>query len=57
MKHSSIRVLLSMVVVFDLEPKEIIYTHQPEGFSIPGKENHVCVLKMSLYELKRSTRA
>ena len=30
--------------------------HQPEGFIILGKENHVCLLKKSLYGLKQSPR-
>ena len=30
--------------------------HQPEGFIISGKENHVCLLKKSLYGLKQSPR-
>ncbi|RVW44318.1 Retrovirus-related Pol polyprotein from transposon TNT 1-94 [Vitis vinifera] len=38
----------------DLE--EQIYMHQPEGFIISGKENHVCLLKKSLYGLKQSPR-
>ena len=69
-KHSSIRVLLAMVALFDLkveqldvkiaflhgELEEQIYMHQPEGFIISGKENHVCLLKKSLYGLKQSPR-
>ena len=30
--------------------------HQPEGFEIHGKEDHVCLLKKSLYGLKQSPR-
>ena len=70
-KHSSIMVLLTMVTLFDLElekldvkivflhgklEKQIIYMHQPEGFIILGKEDHVCLLKKSLYGLKQSPR-
>ncbi|WJZ89462.1 hypothetical protein VitviT2T_008682 [Vitis vinifera] len=69
-KHSSIRVLLAMVALFDLESKQLdvktaflygelekqIYMHQPKGFIILGKENHVCLLKKSLYGLKQSPR-
>ena len=67
-KHNSIRVLLAMVTLFDLqleqldvkttflhgELEEQIYMHQPEGFIISGKEYHVCLLKKSLYGLKKS---
>ncbi|RVX05834.1 Retrovirus-related Pol polyprotein from transposon TNT 1-94 [Vitis vinifera] len=38
------------------ELEEQIYMHQPEGFIISGKENHVCLLKKSLYGLKQSPR-
>ena len=69
-KHSSIRVLLAMVALFDLkveqldvkiaflhdELEEQIYMHQPEGFIISGKEDHVCLLKKSRYGLKQSPR-
>jgi len=34
------------------ELEEQIFMHQPEGFVIEGKENHVCRLKKSLYGLK-----
>ena len=30
--------------------------HQPNGFIISGNENHVCLLKKSLYGLKQSPR-
>ena len=69
-KHSSIRVLLAMVAKFNLELEQLdvktaflhgeldeqIYMHQPEGFEIHGKEDHVCLLKKSLYGLKQSPR-
>ena len=70
MRHSSIHVVLAMVALFDLELeqldvkkaflhgelKEQIYMHQLEGFVIEGKEDHVCLLKKSLYGLKQSPR-
>ncbi|XXG70306.1 hypothetical protein AAC387_Pa06g3094 [Persea americana] len=69
-KHSSIRVLLAMVAKFNLELEQLdvktvflhgeldkqIYMHQPEGFEIHGKEDHICLLKKSLYGLKQSPR-
>jgi len=64
--HTSIRVLLAFVVLFDLkleqldvksvflygELEEEIYMKQPKGFIVPGKEQCVCRLKKSLYRLK-----
>ena len=38
------------------ELKEEIYMDQPEGFIVPGKEDHVCKLKRFLYGLKQSPR-
>jgi hypothetical protein len=69
-KHSSIRVLLAMVALFDLELEQLdvktaflhgeleetIYMHQPEGFIVEGKEDHFCQLRRSLYGLKQSPR-
>lgn len=69
-KHSSIRVLLALVVKLDLELVQIdvktaflhgdleeeIYMTQPEGFKVAGKENMVCKLEKSLYGLKQSPR-
>ena len=66
MKHSSIRVLLALVAMHDLELEQLdvktaflygelqedIYMQQPEGFVVEGKEDHVCLLKKSLYGLK-----
>ena len=47
-------VLLNVKIVFlhgDLEEK--IYMTQPNGFNITRKENWVCKLIKSLYELKQ----
>ena len=66
MKHTSIRVLLAIVALLDLELEQLdvktaflhgeleeeIYMHQPEGFVVFGKEDHVCLLKKSFYGLK-----
>ena len=65
-KHSSIRILLAMVALLDLELeqmdvktaflhgnlKEHILMAQPEGFECKGKEDYVCLLHKSLYRLK-----
>jgi ATP-binding cassette subfamily B (MDR/TAP) protein 1 len=64
-KHSSIRMLLSIVAMHDYELEQLdvktaflhgeldenIYMDQPEGFVVPGKENFVCKLKKYLYGL------
>jgi hypothetical protein len=68
-KHSSIRALLGIVAMHDLELEQLdvktaflhddleeIYMDQLEGFIVPGKENFVCKLKKSLYDLKQSPR-
>ncbi|GKV37057.1 hypothetical protein SLEP1_g45126 [Rubroshorea leprosula] len=69
-KHNSIRVLLAMVTLYDLELEQFdvktaflhgeleehIYMSQPEGFIVSGKEDHVCLLQKSLYGLKQSPR-
>ena len=61
-RHTSIRVLLIVVALCDLELEQLdvkttflhgnleeeIYIRQPEGFIIPGKEDHVCCLKKSM---------
>ena len=70
LKHSSIKVLLVMVALFDLELEQLdvkttfllgeleeqIYMYQPEGFIILRKEDHVCLLKNSFYGLKQFPR-
>ncbi|KAJ9543281.1 hypothetical protein OSB04_022988 [Centaurea solstitialis] len=69
-KHSSIRALLSIVALHDLELEQLdvktaflhgeleeeIYMDQPQGFVSVGQENLVCRLKKSLYGLKQSPR-
>ena len=69
-KHTSIRVLLAMVALFDMELEQLdvktaflhgeleetIYMTQPEGHFVKGKEDYVCKLKKSLYGLKQSPR-
>ncbi|KAG8474748.1 hypothetical protein CXB51_031715 [Gossypium anomalum] len=69
-KHSSIRALLGIVAMHDLELEQLdvktaflhgeleedIYMQQPEGFTVFRKEDYVCLLKKSLYGLKQSPR-
>lgn len=69
-KHTSIRILLAIVALNNLELEQLdvktaflhgnleeqIYMQQPEGFVVEGKEDHVCLLKKSLYGLKQSPR-
>lgn len=65
-KHNAIQALLALVALFDLELEQmdvkIAFFHgeledkinmsQPEDYVVEGKENHVCLLKKSLYGLK-----
>eukprot|EP00262_Sarcandra_glabra_P002867 TRINITY_DN13256_c0_g2_i3.p1 TRINITY_DN13256_c0_g2~~TRINITY_DN13256_c0_g2_i3.p1 ORF type:complete len:150 (-),score=28.25 TRINITY_DN13256_c0_g2_i3:17-415(-) len=66
-KHTSIRVLLSIVAQLDLELEQLdvkttflhgdleeIYMTQPEGFKVLGKESLVCKLKKSLYAVTKT---
>ncbi|KAG8478680.1 hypothetical protein CXB51_028518 [Gossypium anomalum] len=67
-KHSSIRALLGIVAMHDLELEQLdvktaflhgelekdIYMQQPEGFIVSEKEDYVCLLRKSLYGLKQS---
>ncbi|KAG8478386.1 hypothetical protein CXB51_028195 [Gossypium anomalum] len=69
-KHSSIRVLLGIVAMHDLELEQLdvktsflhgeleedIYMQQLEGFTVSEKEDYVCLLKNSLCCLKQSPR-
>ncbi|GJS37168.1 transposable element [Tanacetum coccineum] len=62
-RHTSIRVLLSLVAHHDLELEQLdvktaflhgdleeeIYMSQPEGFVIQGKEDYVCKLQKSCH--------
>jgi Reverse transcriptase (RNA-dependent DNA polymerase)/gag-polypeptide of LTR copia-type/Integrase core domain/GAG-pre-integrase domain len=68
--YTSIRALLSLAAYHDWELHQMdvksaylngdldipIYMRQPEGFVVPGKEDHVCQLKKSLYGLKQAGR-
>jgi hypothetical protein len=69
-KMTSIRTILSLMVVEDLHPEQLdvkttflhgdleedIYMQQPQRYEVKGKENLVCRLKKSLYGLKKATR-
>ncbi|KAG8473481.1 hypothetical protein CXB51_035654 [Gossypium anomalum] len=69
-KHSSIRALLGIVAMHDLELEQLdvktaflhgeleedIYMQQPKGFIVSEKEDYVCLLRKSLYGLKPSPR-
>ena len=69
-KMTSIRTILSLVVVEDLHLEQLdvkttflhgdleeeIYMQQPQGYEVKGKENLVCRLKKSLYDLKQAPR-
>ena len=69
-KHSSIRMVLALVVQQDMELEQLdvktAFLHgeleeeidmmQPEGFIEEGMDDKVCLLKKSLYGLKQSPR-
>ena len=69
-RHVSIRVLLALTAIYDMEvdqldvktafshgklQEEILMT-QPEGYVCFEHPDHVCLLKKSLYGLKQSPR-
>ena len=68
--HTSIRVLLTFVTLFDLELEQLvvktaflhagleeeIYMKQPKGFTVSVKKNYICRLKKSLYDMKQAPR-
>eukprot|EP00189_Rhodosorus_marinus_P005631 CAMPEP_0113967652 /NCGR_PEP_ID=MMETSP0011_2-20120614/9063_1 /TAXON_ID=101924 /ORGANISM="Rhodosorus marinus" /LENGTH=116 /DNA_ID=CAMNT_0000980587 /DNA_START=535 /DNA_END=881 /DNA_ORIENTATION=+ /assembly_acc=CAM_ASM_000156 len=68
--RSSVRALLTIAATEDLEVeqadvrtaylnatlKEEVYMYQPKGLEEPGKLDHVCRLKQSLYGLKQAGR-
>ena len=67
-KYKSIRIMLSLVVQYNLELEqmdvktaflhgdleETIYMEQPEGFKVQKNKDMVCLLKKSLYGLKQA---
>jgi hypothetical protein len=55
-KHITLRTMLSIATVLDLDIEEETYIKQPEGYVIPGRENEVCRLKKCIYGLKQSSR-
>ena len=69
-KLASIRILLAIAAIFDLEIhqmdvvtaflagdlEEEIYMEQPEGFKVDSKEDLVCRLRKSIYGLKQAPR-
>jgi len=69
-KHSSIRILLTLVAQYELELdqfdvkiaflhidlKKKIYMSQTTRFKTAGKKNMICKLKKSLYGLNQSPR-
>lgn len=69
-KYKTIRIMLSLIVQFNLEVEQmdvkttflhdefeqIIYIEQAEGFEIHKGKNMLCLLKRSLYGLKQSPR-
>ncbi|KAE9282703.1 hypothetical protein PF008_g27586 [Phytophthora fragariae] len=66
----ALRVLLTLAAVWDYEVHQMdvttaflngkidveAYIEQPEGFKVPGKEDWVCHVQKSLYDLKQAPR-
>ena len=69
-KNDSFRIIMAMLAHYDLDLYQMdvktvfmngnlekkVYMDQPEGFSVEGKENMVCKLKKSIYELKQASQ-
>jgi len=69
-KHTSIRILLSLMVKEDMELEQMdvktaflhgeldqtLFMEQPEGFEVNPELDQVCLLKKSLYGLKQAPR-
>lgn len=69
-RHSSLKIMLSLVVVQDMhleqmdvktaffhsELDEMIVMSQPKGYVDPKRIDHICHLKNTLYGLKQSFR-
>jgi uncharacterized metal-binding protein len=69
-RYTSIRVMLAIVVLFDLELEQLdvktpflhgdldeeIYMTLPQGFYVPGQEHLVCHLQKYFYGLKQAHR-
>ena len=69
-KLSAIRVVIAIAVRNDWELEqtdidgaylnaslsETIHMRQPKGYEVPGKEDHVCLLRRALYGLKQAGR-
>ena len=67
MKHTSIKIILALVAVHNLELEqmdvktsflhgnleETIYMSQPEGYGVKGKKEMVCLLRASVLNFER----
>ena len=70
-RFESLRLLLALAVLEDWEIHQMdvksaflnglldeeIYMEQPEGFTVPGQEHNVCLLKKAIYGLKQASCA